>query len=96
MPDAVNTNSLEYKYLNAGPGSVAAGSSAVGQSTESSHAGNNPAFATASELTHGKGQQGSDVGNQDPEGRTPAGGDDTINPVAGMNSRDQGPAPTRP
>ncbi len=96
MPDAVNTSSLDYKYANPGPGSVAAGSSAVGQSTESSHAGNNPAFAVAEELTHGKGQQGSDVGNQDPEGRTPAGGDDTVNPVVGMNQRDKGPTTSRP
>lgn len=90
------SNPLDYGYANPIPGSVAAGSSAVGQGTETTHQNGNPAYATAFEQTHGQGQQGADAGNQNPEGRTPAGGDDLSNPVAGQNLRDQGPAPTGP
>ena len=94
MPDAVNTNALEYKYANPGPGSVAPGSNAVGQSTESSHSGNNPAYATAYEQVHGKGQQGDDASNTGVV--TPPGADDRVNPGGLANARDVGPAPTRP
>ena len=90
------SNPLDYPYLNPIPGSVAPNSSAVGQSTETTHQGGNPAYATAYEQVHGQGQQGSDAGNQDSEGRTPAGADDLSNPAGADDLRDQGPAPTRP
>ena len=96
MPDAVNTSSLEYKYLNPVPGSVAPASSAVGQTTESSHTGNNPAFATAYEQVHGGGQQ--EAGIRDPETPDAPGAQDQAgdNPGAQEDSRDRGPTTSRP
>lgn len=91
MPDAVNTNALQYKYANPIPGSVASGSSAVSQATEASHFDLNPAWKNE---TYVNSQQ--QEGIRDPETPDVPGASDLDNPAANENLGDVGPPPTRP
>lgn len=81
------TNSLQYAYLNPGPGAVASGSNAVGQSTEASHYDLNPAYRPSVDT---QGAQAG-LGVQDPGAPEPAGASDLDNPIANENQRNQGP-----
>lgn len=83
MADAngIQSNSLDYAYHNAGPGSVAPASSAVGSVTETDMATLNPAFH---QLNPQSGQAMTAV--QDAQ----AGPSDRGNPGAASNLRDLG------
>lgn len=83
------TNATDYAYYNALPGTVAAGSSAIGSKSETTNDALNPAFASTKLYLAFQDQ----LDAVNPGAAGPPGAEDLVNPVALLNARDNEGAP---